>query len=265
MTPPAVTTQLVQRLERTIGAFEVVSLECRVAGDNPTDTRLERFGDVAAAATVARPELDFLNRIYGLPLGDAGAVDDVLAFYRSLGLRPWVELPPGTEALAARLADAGGRPVDTIAVFYGLPSNTVAPPAGVAVRRVEAADALRAADMLLEGHGVPEDERTLNAPVLAARTDRDDATFYVAAVDGRDAAVGLLGVRNGVAYLANASTLEAARRRGCQTALVAHRSADAATAGCELVTALTTFGSASQRTLERVGLRIAYTKTVWRL
>ena len=138
MTPPAVTTQLVQRLERTIGAFEVVSLECRVAGDNPTETRLERFGDVAAAATVARPELDFLNRIYGLPLGDAGAVDDVLAFYRSLGLRPWVELPPGTEALAARLADAGGRPVDT-SPSSAASRRTRSLPSRVAVRRVEAA------------------------------------------------------------------------------------------------------------------------------
>jgi GNAT superfamily N-acetyltransferase len=117
----------------------------------------------------------------------------------------------------------------------------------------------------LEGHGVPADERALNAPALAARAERDDATFYLAAVDGRDSAVGVLGVRDGVAYLANASTLEAARRRGCQTALIAHRIADAAIAGCELVTALTTFGSASQRTLERTGLRIAYTKTVWRL
>jgi hypothetical protein len=77
--------------------------------------------------------------------------------------------------------------------------------------------------------------------------------------------VGVLGVRDRVGYLANASTVEAFRRRGCQTALVARRIDDAATAGCELVTALTTFGSASQRTLERAGLRIAYTKTVWRL
>jgi hypothetical protein len=76
---PLVTTDLVQRIERTIDSFEVVSLECRVDGDNPAGTRLERFGDVVAAATVSRPELDFLNRIYGLPLGGAGEIDDVLA------------------------------------------------------------------------------------------------------------------------------------------------------------------------------------------
>jgi GNAT superfamily N-acetyltransferase len=242
----------------------VISLECRVAGDNPSGTRLGRFGLVTAAATVSRPELDFLNRIYGLPLAGEADVDDVLSFYRSLGLRPWVELPPGTEALAGRLADEGARPTDTLAVLYVLTATAI-PSTSVEVRRVEPDDALRYADLLLEGHGVPPEERALNAPALASRAQKDDATFYVATVDGRDAAVGVLGVRDRVGYLANASTVEAFRRRGCQTALVARRIDDAATAGCELVTALTTFGSASQRTLERAGLRIAYTKTVWRL
>lgn len=261
---PSVTTELVRRLENAIDAFEAVSLECRVSGANLSGTRLEQFGPVTAAATVSRPELDFLNRIYGLPLADTGEVDDVLSFYRSQGLRAWVELPPGTEALAARLADAGARPTEAITVFYCLPSTGITR-TSVDVRRVEPDDVLRCADLLLEGHGVPPDARSIDAPAVAARALQDDATFYVASVDDRDVAVGVLGIRDRIGYLANASTVEHYRRRGCQTALVARRIADAATAGCELVTALTSFGSASQRTLERCGLRLAYTKTVWRL
>ena len=150
-----------------------------------------------------------------------------------------------------------------MAVLCGLPETPVE--TGIDVRRVESHDALRYADLLLEGLGVPADDRALNAPVWAARAQLADATFYAASVDGHDAAVGVLSVRDGIGYLANASTVERFRRRGCQTALVARRIADAASAGCELVTALTEFGSASQRTLERCGLRLAYTKTVWRI
>ena len=255
--------ELVQRVERAIDAFEVVSLQNRVDGVNPHETRLERFGPVAAAATVSRPELDFLNRIYGLPQADATDVERVLSFYRSLGLRPWVELAPGTEALAASLADAGARPIDTLAVLCG-PPRTAAETA-VDVRAIEPHDALRYADLLLEGLGVPAEDRALNAPVWADRVQLADATFYAAAVDGQDVAVGVLGLREGIGYLASASTVEHFRRRGCQTALVARRIADAASAGCDVVAALTQFGSASQRTLERCGLQLAYAKTVWRM
>lgn len=76
--PPLATKVLVQRLESAIEAFEVVSLECRVRGDNPSGTRLRRFDAVTAGATVSRPELDFMNRIYGLRLADSHGVEDVL-------------------------------------------------------------------------------------------------------------------------------------------------------------------------------------------
>jgi hypothetical protein len=50
-----------------------------------------------------------------------------------------------------------------------------------------------------------------------------------------------------------------------QTALIARRIADAEAAGAELICSGATLGSASQRNLERAGLKLAYTKTVWRL
>ena len=90
-------------------------------------------------------------------------------------------------------------------------------------------------------------------------------THYLARVDGEDAGAGVLFFHGGDAALANASTLERFRRRGVQTALVAKRLGVAAEAGAGLITGLTTFGSDSQRNMERAGLRMAYTKTVWRL
>ena len=262
---PFVTGELVRRLERTIDAFAVTWLEAHTSGGNPVGIRLERFGDgVTAAATQSRPELDFMNRVHGLAWAEPHVLEEVLAFYRELRLRPWVELPPGSEEPAARLADAGARPVETVTVLYGAPS-AAHPPAAAEVRRIGREEAVRFAELLLEGHGVPAEARTLHAPGIATLVERDDVAFYAASVDGLDAAAGVLTLADGVGYLANAATVEAFRRRGCQTALLRRRIADAAAVGCDVVVALTMFGSASQRTLERAALRVAYTKTVWRL
>lgn len=257
-------SELVRRLEGAIDAFAVAWLEGHALGDNPAGIRLERFSGVTAAATPRRPELDFMNRVHGLAFAGTRVLEEVLSFYRSLGLRPWVELPPGAEGVAARLAEAGAVPVDSVAVLFGTP-RSLPPPPTVEVRRIGREDAHRFAELLLEGHGVPADARAVDAPGIATTGSRDDIGFYAAIVGGREAAAGVLALHDRVGYLANASTLPAFRRRGCQTALVARRIADAAALACDLVASLTSFGSASQRTLERAGLRIAYTKTVWRL
>ncbi len=70
------TDKLVRRLEGAIDAFAVAWLEGHASGDNPAGIRLERFGDVVAAATPARPDLDFMNRIHGLAVADSAALGE---------------------------------------------------------------------------------------------------------------------------------------------------------------------------------------------
>ena len=262
MTPLAfVTPELVRRLERTIDAFAVVWLEGHVGG--PAGVRLERFGPVTAALTESRPELDFMNRIHGLP-EDPGRLDEVLAAYRDAGLRPWIEVPPGAEELLARLVDAGARPLESLAVLYTAPEPRAVPD-GVEIRAVGPGEALRFARLHLRGHGVPEGVIDVDAPGVATAVARDAVHAYIARVDGEDAAAGVLFRHDRDASAANASTVERYRRRGCQSALLARRLTDAAAAGVELLSSLTVLGSGSQRNMERAGLRVAYTKTVWRV
>jgi hypothetical protein len=260
-----VTDEVVRRLERAIDAFAVAWLEGHASGPNPAGILLERFGEVVAAATPGRPDLDFMNRIHGLAFADPAVLVEVLSFYSSLGLRPWIELPPGAEEVAAHLAQAGARPVGSLTVLFGTAQARPSSPPNVDIRRIGGADARRFADLLLAGHGVSAVARAVDAPGIAAAGSRNDIAFYIAAVDGQEAGAGVLALHDRVGYLANASTLPASRRRGCQTALVARRIADSADLGCDLVASLTSFGSASQRTLERAGLRIAYIRSVWRL
>jgi ribosomal protein S18 acetylase RimI-like enzyme len=265
MTLPPVTFELVRRLEHAALRFSVARLEAiRDRPETGLDLRIERFGAAIAPACPAQPELDFVNRIEGFGTGDVARLDQILDFYGSLGIDPWLELAPeaGVEELGAMLARAGARIVDFHGVLYGLPRH--APSGAVDVRRTDGAEAEAAARLLLEGHAVPEALLPTHGSALAAAV-AGRGWLYVATVGGVRAAAAVLTVADRIGYLANAATLPAFRRRGCQLALIAARVADAADGGCDLVTSGAEFGSSSQRNLERAGFRLAYTKPVLRL
>jgi YbgC/YbaW family acyl-CoA thioester hydrolase len=94
---------------------------------------------------------------------------------------------------------------------------------------------------------------------------RPDVHMFQVVDGGRPIATAALNVAGGVALLAGASTIPAARQRGAQLALLAARLAFAARLGCDLAMMGAAPGSASQRNAERHGFRIAYTRTKWRL
>lgn len=266
LTLPPVTFELVRRLEDAALRFSVARLEAiRDRPETGLDLRVERFGAAIAPASPAQPELDFVNRIEGFGIDDVARLDQILDFYGSLGIDPWLELAPeaGVEGLGAMLARAGARIVDFHAVLYALPRR--APSGAVAVRRTDRTEEEAAARLLLEGHAVPEALLPTHGSALAAAVEQAQGYLYVATVGGVPAAAAVLTVADRIGYLANAATLPTFRRRGCQRALIAARATDAADAGCDLVTSGAKFGSSSQRNLESAGFHLAYTKPVLRL
>jgi hypothetical protein len=94
---------------------------------------------------------------------------------------------------------------------------------------------------------------------------RENAFSFVAELDGKPIASGALCISGGVALLAGASTIPAARRRGAQLALLEARLNYAAECGCDIAMICAEPGSVSQRNAERHGFRIMYTRIKWRL
>jgi GNAT superfamily N-acetyltransferase len=259
--------ELVGRIRRAASAFTVGWVEgMRDLPGNPNRVTVERFGGALALACESLPELDFVNTVHGLDPRAADRVDEVTAFYRARSLRGWMEVAPGAgvEPLLERLAAAGWAQVGFWGSFSG---PAVAPPApdGVEVVEAGAEDMADFTRIHLDGHEVPPDDRGPDEAAVRAWLGRPGWRLYLARVDGVAAASAALTIGAGLGYLANAATLPAMRGRGCQTALLARRIADAAAAGCDTVASLAEFGSGSQRNLERAGLRLAFTQAVWRM
>jgi len=107
------------------------------------------------------------------------------------------------------------------------------------------------------------------AAFFADLPGRERWRCYVARVDGTAQACAAMLVDGAVAELGIAATLEPARGRGCQPALLHRRILDAAAAGCD--TLLIETGervpgrpSASYRNILRAGFKEAYLRPNWR-
>jgi N-acetylglutamate synthase-like GNAT family acetyltransferase len=226
------------------------------------------FGEARAVCTPRDSDIDFLNTVHRLRPEDVEQVPLIAEHYRAAAVQPWLELSPAPEfdRLADALADAGGRHLSFTAVHErDLPAGAPdALPPGVTVREVgpEHDDFVW---VLPQGHGRTEAELAEAIRRTRAQSRVEGARQYLATVDGRPAAAAVLFQAGGLAYLASASTLEPLRRRGCQTALIQRRLADAAAAGCRRVATLTTWGSQSHANMARAGFRTVYTSAVWRL
>ena len=88
---------------------------------------------------------------------------------------------------------------------------------------------------------------------------------FLAELDGEPIAAGALNIGNGVALLAGASTIPAARRRGAQRALLRTLSTSPTARGIDLAMVVAQPGSASQRNARRQGFRPVYLRAKWQL
>jgi GNAT superfamily N-acetyltransferase len=91
-----------------------------------------------------------------------------------------------------------------------------------------------------------------------------DTTCYLAWLDGRPVGGDCLAIHGDVASLFGSATVPTARGRGVQSALLADHLRTAALLGCRLMIAGAAPGGVSQRNMERLGFRVAYTDVMLR-
>ena len=92
---------------------------------------------------------------------------------------------------------------------------------------------------------------------------RDQTLCFLAELDGKPGAAGVLCLHEGVALFAGSATIPESRHHGLQTALLHERMRYTFEHRCDLAMMVAEPGSQSQHNAERKGFRVAYTRTKW--
>lgn len=239
---------------------------------NPFGIEIRRFGKAVAFANQEMTLGPLFNRVLGFGEAEAGLLDEIVQFYRERGMACRIDINPydAGSALFDLLAASGLHPFRFHSHLYGVPLNL---PSGeeaaapVTAREIRDEELAVWADIWLQGYaeslGVPAAMAEQIADATRLLYGQSGWGLYLAFAEGQPAAAGALYVQEGVASLVVGGTLPAFRRRGCQTALLRARIADAAKLGCDLIAAQAGLGTTSQHNMERVGMRIAYTRAFW--
>jgi GNAT superfamily N-acetyltransferase len=232
-----------------------------VAG-NPDGAGVRPVGSGCAFLVASVPNPVF-NHVLGLTAAEVAVLPELADWYGSHGLTLRVDITPAQAdpVLFAAMAGLGLRQTGFYGGLYASAGDAGAEPvAGVVVEPAEPEEFAR---VYVAGFEFPMRRRVTMARSVTVLAERADCRFFRARTGAATDGIGLLFLAGRTGYLATAATLPAARGRGVQTALVRHRVAMAVDAGADLIVGHTAVGSGSQRTMERCGLRVAYTKAIW--
>ena len=211
------------------------------------------------------------SRVVGLgldgPVSEA-AFEQAEAFYRRRGAQPAFSLCPLADPTLLEHLNRRGYQVEMFMhVWYRplVPGETFpAPPSGVVVRAIEPEEADLWTLVAFRG-GLDSDEALPNDSVIIAPYPFMAQRALLAGMARRRASRrGHAGDPRRCGGLVRRQHRVPHRNRGVQHALIAARLAAAAADGCDLAVVHTEPGSDSQRNVERLGFRLAYTKVTMR-
>lgn len=233
---------------------------------------LRTFGQIQASIAADLPSAGVLN----LVLGAAEDAEDggeglraAAAWAAEQGVSPYVPVTPGLPGAAAAeawLRESGFERAYSWMKFVRDPHPPRFPsPDGVEVVELSSSEVEPFGTIAAVGFGFP----AWGAELFAHLPGRAGWRCYVARVDGEPQACAAMLIDEEIAELGIAATLEGARGRGCQTALLRRRIEDAAAAGCrtlfvETGERLPDRPSASYRNILRAGFEEAYLRPNWR-
>lgn len=176
-----------------------------------------------------------------------------------------VVCPMADASLLSGLGERGYRLVEFEGLLYrrldGL-RDLPEPSSEIEVRPIGPDEGELYADVVATGFCHPEPVTPEMRELSSAPVRIGGSTPLLARIGGQAAGGGTLLVRDDLAMLAGAATLPEFRRRGVQAALSVARLRLARDRGARIIVQGAAPGSASQRTAERLGFRVAYTKAV---
>jgi GNAT superfamily N-acetyltransferase len=227
------------------------------------------FGPIQATIVRDLGQVGMMNLLLGADEDPEGAhLEAAAAWAEERGATPYVPLTPdlpGSAGAEEWLRRSGFTAPHGWMKFVRDPHPPRFPePGGIEVVEVTAPDQEPFGTIAALGFGMP----AWGAEFFAHLPGREGWRCYVARIDGKAQGCGAMVIEDGVAEFGIGATLEPARGRGCQTALLRRRIGDAATAGCH--TLLVETGerrpdrpAASYRNILKAGFDEAYLRPNW--
>jgi GNAT superfamily N-acetyltransferase len=254
------------RVERRFWRDIWESMPHEVASEHGVELR--DFGAVQVTSTRDLPSVPILNLMLGAAEGSEADLEYAIAWAEEHGVSPCIpltrELPGSTQAegwLRERGFEHGYAWMKFVRDAH--PPRFPAP-GDVEVVELAAADEEPFGTIAAVGFGMP----AWAANYFAHLPGRDGWRCYVARVEGKAQACAAILIEGGIAEFGIAATLEEARGRGCQTALLHRRILDAAEAGCHTLFVETgervpDRPSGSYRNILKAGFEEAYLRPNW--
>lgn len=266
---PPMTRQLAQRIEQNDIDYSLSRLQgMQQAEGNPLQIEINRYGNVNAFLIEAWPDFWYGNKVLGLEPSSEIYLEEIIHLYAKHNLSFRFEIMPGNlnSSLASHLHKLRFSQMSFNAALYGQPSLAVKTQANeqIKVNEVQPNEIDLFLDLYQDGFGLPRLKEFEREAVLSwLQKAKSSLYLCIAHIDDMPAGVGILYMENGIGLLADATTLPDVRGKGCHTAMIEHRIIQAENRNCDLLTSFVEFGSTSHMSLERAGLRVAYTKSMW--
>jgi GNAT superfamily N-acetyltransferase len=261
---------LSQRLERTeaTGCARFVEARAKAFPESGAEW-IEVCGAYAMFDGVDSP----VTQTFGLGVFDpvsAADLDHVENFFRERGAPVFHEVSPLADPeIFTLLNDRGYQPFEFTSVLYRPIQRNVRFAElrndKIQVRKIEADEIEMWAQTSALGWSEYPGLGDFMLHYGRVAAHREEGLSFVAELDGKAIATGMMTIHDGVALLAGASTVPEGRKQGAQLALLDSRLRYAVEHGCNIATMGALPGSPSQRNAERQGFRIAYTRNKWRL
>jgi ribosomal protein S18 acetylase RimI-like enzyme len=257
--------ELIQRVVAAEAAYTLSRIQVleRLPG-NPVGVAYRKPAEGVVALMARHLPVPSFNSVVGLRAGQEVHIEPLIAWYRDNGVKPRIEMVPGLAdaKLARELARLGYHHSGFHTALICEPELATSGGTTAAIERVADAAVLEEfLDAHAAGWKIP-DPHGFKANVRGW-LGQSGWSLYLARVDRRPAATGILYVHDRVAYCADAATDPAFRGRGLQQALLRRRIADAKAAGVDLVCSGAEYLSSSHRNMERVGLRVLFVRALW--
>ena len=261
-----------KELAKWIEAIEIDAIYSRLSRiervtDNPMGVEMRKYGN-ATVFTVQNIPGPAFNKVKGMTDEDLPFLNDIVDFYNAKGIPARFEITPAhaTSTLYSALKNYGYYHTNFLSNLYADPKQLSIyenENQSIAIREFMADEFDLFADLYLEAFEMPtflQRDIANNNKVLHGSLEWK---FYLACYRDKPAGLGVLFIGEKGAYLAAAGTIPAYRNKGIQKALIQYRIKEAKQRNCPFITGQASFGTSSQNNMERAGLKIAYTKSVW--